>query len=55
MKPGTKRLVIAAAVILVLFLVVGQPTQSADTVRTVFGMVQDGAQSLGTFIRSLIA
>jgi hypothetical protein len=54
-KPGTKKILVAVVAVLVLFLVVNQPQQSAGIIRDVLSMLQNGAESVGTFIRSLIA
>jgi preprotein translocase subunit YajC len=53
--PGAKKLVVALVVIFVLFFVISQPQQSADLVKNILGMLQSGAESLVTFLRSLFA
>lgn len=53
MSPGAKKFLVTVVVLFLLFLVVTQPTQSAAMVRDLLGLIQDGAESLGTFIQSL--
>ena len=43
------------AVALVLFLLITQPNESAEAVRTALGWLQSGAESIITFVRSLFA
>ena len=55
MSPGAKKFLVTVGIIFLGFLVITQPQQSAAMVRDLLGMLQDGAESLGTFIRSLFA
>ena len=55
MSPGTKKFLVAVVVIFLAFFVITQPTQSAAIVRDLLGMLQDGAEALATFLRSLFA
>ena len=55
MSPGAKKFLVAVLGIFLLFLVITQPQQSAGIVRDLLAMLQSGAESLGTFIRSLFA
>lgn len=52
---NVKKVVTLAAVALVLFLLITQPNESAEAVRTALGWLQSGAESLITFVRSLFA
>ena len=52
---GTKRAVGVVVGVLLLYLVITQPQQSAGMVQDLLGLLQDGADSLTTFLRSLFA
>ncbi|KOX15598.1 hypothetical protein ADK67_41495 [Saccharothrix sp. NRRL B-16348] len=52
---NVKKVVTLAAVALVLFLLITQPNESAEAVRTAVGWLQSGAESIITFVRSLFA
>ncbi|MFE2751529.1 hypothetical protein ACFXGA_05945 [Actinosynnema sp. NPDC059335] len=52
---NVKKVVTLAAVALVLFLLITQPNESAQAVRTALGWLQAGAESIITFVRSLFA
>lgn len=52
---NVKKVVTLAAVALVLFLLITQPNESAEAVRTALGWLQSGAESIITFVRSLFA
>ncbi|GAA1270648.1 hypothetical protein GCM10009634_12140 [Saccharothrix xinjiangensis] len=52
---NVKKVVTLAAVALVLFLLITQPNESAEAVRTALGWLEQGAQSIITFVRSLFA
>ena len=54
-SPGAKKFLVAVGGVFLLFLVITQPQQSAGIVRDLLGMLQSGAESLATFIRSLFA
>lgn len=49
----TKKIVTIALVALLLFFLITQPTQSAQTVQNVLGWLQDGAEAIITFVKSL--
>lgn len=53
MSKGTKRAVGVVVGVLLLYLVITQPQQSAGMVQDLLGLLQDGAESLTTFLRSL--
>lgn len=48
-----KKALIIAGVALVVFFLVTQPTQSADLVKSILGTLQDAAEALITFVRSV--
>lgn len=48
-----KKVLVLAAVALVLFLLITRPEESAGAVQTVLGWLREGAESIITFIRSL--
>ncbi|CAL9374425.1 hypothetical protein SUDANB95_00925 [Actinosynnema sp. ALI-1.44] len=50
---NVKKVVTLAAVALLLFLLITQPDQSAEAVKTALGWLRQGAESIITFIRSL--
>lgn len=50
---NVKKLVTLAAVALVLFLLITQPDESADAVKTALGWLRSGAESIITFVRGL--
>lgn len=52
---NVKKVVTLAAVALVLFLLITQPNESAEAVRTALGWLERGAESIITFVRSLFA
>lgn len=52
---NAKKLITLVAVAFVLFFLITQPTQSATVVHNVLGWLQNGAQAIITFIRSLFA
>lgn len=53
--PGAKKFLVAVIGLFVLFLVISQPAQTAGMVRDILGMLQSGAESVVTFLRSLIS
>lgn len=55
MSPNIKKTLIIGGVALVLFFLISQPEQSAAAVQQAFGWLQDGAQSIVTFVRSLFS
>ncbi len=55
MSPGAKKILVAVVGVFLLFMVISQPQQSAGMVRDLLGMLQDGGESLATFLRSLFA
>ncbi|GAA3864528.1 hypothetical protein GCM10022243_33600 [Saccharothrix violaceirubra] len=50
-----KKVLTLAAVALVLFFLITQPDQSAQTVKGILGWLRTGAESIITFVRSLFA
>ncbi|WP_112230455.1 hypothetical protein [Lentzea atacamensis] len=48
-----KKVLVLAAVALVLFLLITRPEESASAVQQVLGWLRQGAESIITFIRSL--
>ncbi|MBB5955855.1 hypothetical protein FHS29_002436 [Saccharothrix tamanrassetensis] len=50
---NVKKVVTLAAVALLLFLLITQPDQSAEAVKTAIGWLRQGAESIITFVRSL--
>jgi hypothetical protein len=50
-----KKIVLLAVVALLVFYLITQPTQSADAVQTVLGWLQEGAEAIITFVKSLFA
>jgi hypothetical protein len=50
---NTKKALILAGAALVVFFLVTQPTQSADLVKSILGTLQDAAEALITFVRSV--
>ncbi|MBN6041489.1 hypothetical protein [Amycolatopsis sp. 195334CR] len=55
MSPQIKKILLVGVVALVLFLLITQPTQSAEAVQTALGWLRDGAEALVTFVKSLFA
>jgi hypothetical protein len=55
MSPNAKKALIVGVVALVLLFLMTQPTQSAGAVHTVLGWLQDGAEAIVTFVRTLFA
>lgn len=55
MSPNIKKVLIIGGVALVLFFLISQPEKSADAVQHAFGWLQDGAQAIVTFVRSLFS
>jgi hypothetical protein len=50
-----KKAMILVGVALVLFYVITQPTAAAEAVQGLLGWLQDGAEAIITFMRSLFA
>lgn len=50
-----KKILIWAAVALVLFFLISSPTQASGLVTHILGMLQTGATAIVTFVRSLVA
>jgi hypothetical protein len=48
-----KKVLILAGAALVVFFLVTQPAQSADLVKSILGTLQDAAEALITFVRSV--
>ncbi|WP_328607851.1 hypothetical protein OG943_01550 [Amycolatopsis sp. NBC_00345] len=55
MSSGLKKIVVVGVVVLVLFFLITQPTQSADLVHRVLGWLKDGAEAIVTFFKTLFA
>ena len=55
MSPAIKNVLVIGVVALVLFLLITQPTQSAEAVQTALGWLRDGAEAIVTFVKSLFA
>lgn len=55
MSANTKKILIVAAVALVLFFLITKPTQSADVVHDILGWLRNGAEAIVTFVRSLFS
>lgn len=55
MGKGGKKLLMVVAVVFVVFWVVTQPQQTAGLVRDLLNALQEGAEALITFLRSLFA
>ncbi|WP_216205953.1 hypothetical protein [Amycolatopsis aidingensis] len=55
MSPGIKKILIVGAVALVLFLLISQPNQSAEAVRTALGWLRDGAEAIVTFVENVFS
>lgn len=54
-SPGAKKLLGVVVVVFLLFFVISQPTESANIVRDLLNMLQEGAEALITFLQSLFA
>lgn len=55
MSPGAKKIIGVVGGVLLLYFVISDPTGSGALVQDILRMLQDGAESLVTFIRSLFA
>jgi hypothetical protein len=55
MSPAIKNILVIGVVALVLFLLITQPTESAEAVQTALGWLRDGAEAIVTFVKSLFA
>jgi hypothetical protein len=55
MSANAKKILVVAVVALVLFFLISQPHQSADTVHKVLGWLKSGAEAIVTFVKSLFA
>lgn len=53
MSPNAKKALIIGAVAIVLFLLITKPHESAASVQTALGWLQDGAEALVTFVQEL--
>jgi hypothetical protein len=54
-SPGAKKLLGVVVVVFLLFFVISRPTESANIVRDLLSMLQEGAEALITFLQSLFA
>ena len=55
MGPGAKKIVGIVGGVLLLYFVISDPQGSGALVQDILGMLQDGAESVVTFIQSLFA
>lgn len=55
MSPGLKKTIIFSVVAFVLFLLITNPTGSAEAVRTGLDCLRRGAEALVTFVQNLFA
>jgi hypothetical protein len=55
MSSGLKKILVVGVVVLVLFFLITQPTQSADLVHRVLGWLRSGAEAIVTFFKTLFA
>jgi hypothetical protein len=55
MSSGLKKILVVGVVVLVLFFLITQPTQSADLVHRVLGWLRGGAEAIVTFFKTLFA
>lgn len=55
MSPNLKKFLIVGVVALVLFFLISKPHESADAVQSALGWLQDGADAIVTFVRSLFS
>lgn len=55
MSKGAKKAIGLVGGVLLLYFVISDPRGSGQLVQDILGMLQDGADSLVTFIRSLFA
>jgi hypothetical protein len=54
-SPGAKKLLGVVVVVFLAFFVISQPNESANIVRDLLNMLQEGAEALITFLQSLFA
>lgn len=50
---NAKKIAIIAGAAIVLFYVITRPTQAGQTVQDILGWLQDGAEAIITFLRSI--
>lgn len=55
MSPGAKKLLGVVVIILVAYFVISDPNGSSGVVRDILGMLQEGAEAVITFLRSLFS
>lgn len=55
MSKGAKKAIGLVGGVLLLYFVISDPNGSGQLVQDILGMLQDGAESLVTFIQSLFA
>ncbi|MFI5612252.1 hypothetical protein [Amycolatopsis sp. NPDC051903] len=55
MSSGVKKIVVIGVVVLVLFFLITQPTQSANLVHQVLGWLRNGAEAIITFFQTLFS
>jgi len=54
-SPGAKKLLGVVVIVLLAYFVITDPTGSSGVVRDILGMLEDGAEAVITFLRSLFA
>ena len=55
MSPGAKKILSVVVIVLLAYFVISQPTESANLVQDLLGMLQEGAEAVITFLQSLFA
>lgn len=55
LSPGAKKVLSVVVVVLLAYFVISQPTESANLVQDLLGMLQEGAEAVITFLQSLFA
>lgn len=54
-SPGAKKLLGVVVIVLLAYFVISDPNGSSGVVRDILGMLQEGAEAVITFLRSLFA
>lgn len=55
LSPGAKKMLSVVVILLVAYWVITAPTESANLVQDLLGMLQEGAEAVITFLQSLFA
>lgn len=55
LSAGAKKMLSVVVVVLLAYFVISQPTESANLVQDLLGMLQEGAEAVITFLQSLFA